>query len=200
MAPYLGQHINTDLFIMNSNVDYWHLQNIMQVGCVPSACNNTQMTLVNGYRDTFYAQLQPLLKRSNMKAYIDTCIVHEQNLRYCNQGNLHDWNCVGWTEHRVATRSPQQAFLHAYMQPEQAFNLLDTHEYPYNPSCVFSPNQPQPQHVNVIYPISRLPVANGRSKPATEVQVLISAICTLSFSSPIQPPGSPVQRCLCTTH
>eukprot|EP00045_Choanoeca_perplexa_P013725 m.156422 g.156422 ORF g.156422 m.156422 type:complete len:213 (+) comp16440_c0_seq10:779-1417(+) len=141
MAPYLSAYIVSDTFIMNSDVDHWQMNNILQIDCVPSACSPSSIIQVNTYRELFYTQLQTAKARANMHFYIDSCIVHEQNLRYCDGGNLHGWNCVGWTEHLVMSTTPQQAFSDYYFR-NASTAWIDTSAYPTNPSCVFSPNPP----------------------------------------------------------
>ena len=126
---------------------------------MPSACSPSSVVAINNYRALFYQQLQPAQARSNMHFYIDTCLVHAQNLRfvvtgtspmvslahpgyrYCDGGDLHGWNCVGWTEHAVMGTTPKQAFTDFYLRNVSTV-WIDTAAYPTNPSCVSSPNPP----------------------------------------------------------
>ena len=47
-------------------------------------------------------------------AFIDSCLVHEQNVDYCSGGNPHAYNCAGWLTTKVLGVSPQQAYSRWY--------------------------------------------------------------------------------------
>jgi hypothetical protein len=59
-------------------------------------------------------------------AFICSCLVHEQNLDYCNGGNPHAYNCAGWLTTTVGGVTAQQAYS-AWHRGDAAHNMsIDT--------------------------------------------------------------------------
>jgi hypothetical protein len=77
---------------MNAAFDVYQVQHILDVGCVPSMCTATQIAAMEKYRTDFLASsIAHLTARAHVGhgAFIDSCLVHEQNLDYCSGGNPH---------------------------------------------------------------------------------------------------------------
>eukprot|EP00041_Stephanoeca_diplocostata_P013253 m.232158 g.232158 ORF g.232158 m.232158 type:complete len:525 (-) comp19271_c0_seq1:222-1796(-) len=114
MAEYLTDHIATPLYVMNAAFDVYQVQHILDVGCVPSTCTAAQLSAIEGYRRSYLnSSLQHLIHRApavGHGAYIDSCLVHEQNLDYCSGGNAHAYNCAGWLTTQVLGLTPQAAY------------------------------------------------------------------------------------------
>ena len=116
MAEYLTDHIATPMFIMNAAFDVYQVQHILDVGCVPKNCTSTQRAQMEGYRKAFvgesFAHVVNRARAVGHGAYIDSCLVHEQNLDYC--GGPGTYNCAGWLTTQVAGMTPQQAYSRWY--------------------------------------------------------------------------------------
>ena len=113
MAEYLTDHIKTPMYVMNSAFDVYQVQHILNVGCVPGKCSSAQIAEMVGYRNEFISSsLAHLQARASVGhgAYIDSCLVHEQNVDYCSGGNPHAYNCAGWLNTKVAGLTPQAAY------------------------------------------------------------------------------------------
>ena len=157
LAPYLLEHIETSIYVMNSAYDAWQLGN-NKVGCFPvpntTCANDTSVML---YGAALKARVKNSLKNkanrfknvsSKSGAYIDSCYVHEQNVNYCSGQGMP--NCVGWTPsesgsvkwgYRTAIRNftPQQAFSEFYFSHGNSKNsvLIDENEVQENKNCVY---------------------------------------------------------------
>lgn len=130
MAEYLTDHIETPMYVMNSAFDVYQVQHILVVGCVPKPCTTTQISAMEGYRRDFLnSSLGHLVARApaiGHGAFVDSCLVHEQNVDYCSGGNPHAYNCAGWLTTKVAGLTPQQAYS-AWYRGDAARNLtVDT--------------------------------------------------------------------------
>ena len=95
--------------------DVYQVQHVLDVGCVPGACSSKQIAAIEAYRsDYLNSSLAHLLARARQGlghgAFVDSCLVHEQNLDYCSGGNPHAYNCAGWGSTRVRGLTPQQAY------------------------------------------------------------------------------------------
>jgi hypothetical protein len=79
MAQYLTDYIKTPMFVMNSAFDVYQVQNILDVGCVPSACNQTQIQAMERYRGEFVndsvSHLVARAKSIGHGAFICSCLV-----------------------------------------------------------------------------------------------------------------------------
>ena len=75
---------------MNAAFDVYQVQNILDVGCVPKTCSPAQITAIETYRVQYInSSISHLVARADKVghgAYIDSCLVHEQNLDYCSGG------------------------------------------------------------------------------------------------------------------
>ena len=114
MAQYLTDYIATPMYVMNAAFDVYQVQKILEVGCVPSNCTSVQIASIVQYRQEYInSSLMHLSARAakvGHGAYIDSCLVHEQNLDYCSGHNPHAYNCAGWTTTKITGVSPQQAY------------------------------------------------------------------------------------------
>ena len=84
------------------------------------------------------------LSRNGNGGFIDTCVVHEQNVDYCSSQKVA--NCVGWNIYKAAPSNltPQKAFERWYFEQggrhnsntTQSFVTLDQSKFPGgNPTC-----------------------------------------------------------------
>ena len=100
MAQYIAPHVETPMFVMNSNYDEWQMMNILQAQCIPTPghpCNAAQNQSLLAFRDHFVSTVASTVvagKPAN-GVFIDNCYVHEQNINQCSG----QWvpNCVGWS-------------------------------------------------------------------------------------------------------
>lgn len=96
LAPFILEHIQADIYVMNSAYDAWQIGN-NKPGCVSTASNPCDDSGVQAYGTALKARVRAALaaKKTAGGAFIDSCYVHEQNVNYCsNQGMP---NCVGWS-------------------------------------------------------------------------------------------------------
>jgi hypothetical protein len=117
MAQYVVPHLTTPLFVMNAAIDVYQVQNILEVGCVPGECTPAQFASMEGYRQAFVKALSPVLAKKGNGCWVDSCLMHEQNVYYCGGGKPGgtSLNCQGWLHEEVQGVTPQQAFF-AYYQ------------------------------------------------------------------------------------
>jgi len=148
MAPYVLPHIETPLYIINSQVDLWSTEFILGLHCAgwpspggggaawPPNCSSSETAAINLWRTGFQAAIAPLFEKARSGAYIDTCLVHSQNVDYCysQPGNVHG-NCVGWNSFLVLGRTPQQAFSEYYFNRSSTVFLVDNATCGNNPTC-----------------------------------------------------------------
>ena len=144
MAQYVAAETTTPLFVMNSAIDVYQVQNILEIGCVPGRCSAAQLARMDRYRSDFVqSALAPALENPANGAWVDSCIMHEQNVYYCGGGKPgppgHSaYNCQGWQEERVNGLTPQQAFSRWYLdtRPSAADHFtIDNASWPNNPTC-----------------------------------------------------------------
>ena len=114
MAEYLMDYIETPMYVMNAAFDVYQVQHILDVGCVPSKCSQAQISAMVGYRKDYLsssiAHLSARAREVGHGAFIDSCLVHEQNVDYCSGGNQHAYNCAGWLNTLVMGATPQQSY------------------------------------------------------------------------------------------
>ena len=101
-SQYALPYIRTPLFAMNSDIDMWYSQYVLGVRCVgwppapspPANCSTGEVARMAALRKAWRATFVPLLSsRPGRGAFVDTCIVHEQNVDYCSSQRVA--NCVG---------------------------------------------------------------------------------------------------------
>ena len=144
MAQYVVAKTATPLFVMNAAIDVYQVQNTLQVGCVPKTCSAEQLAQMETYRTDFVTSaLAPALANPANGAWVDSCIMHEQNVYYCSGGmpGRNVYNCQGWQEEQVNGVTPQQAFLRWYMGAGDHFTI-DSASWPSNPTCSWHPVPP----------------------------------------------------------
>jgi hypothetical protein len=94
--------------------DVYQVQHILDVGCVPSKCSAAQIGAIEGYRlDYLNQSVAHLVARAGSHGhgcFIDSCLVHEQNLDYCSGDNPHAYNCAGWLTTKIGGVTAQQAY------------------------------------------------------------------------------------------
>jgi hypothetical protein len=149
MAQYIAPHVETPIFVMNSDYDAWQMEHVLGAKCIPTptrTCTADQNTALRSFRDQFAAAITAGVTNGKPKngVFLDSCYVHEQNVNYCsNQGMP---NCVGWSPQSsgskkwgyktaVAGKTPQQAF-GAWWKGETVV-AIDDHKFFDNPTCVY---------------------------------------------------------------
>jgi len=126
LAPFLLEHIQADMYVMNSAYDAWQVGN-NNPGCVSTQSKPCNDTGVQAYGAALKARVRAglLAKKTAGGAYIDSCYVHEQNVNYCSGQGMP--NCVGWSPlesgskkwgYTTAVASPTGESL----TPQQAFS------------------------------------------------------------------------------
>ena len=138
MAQYVAAKTATPMFVMNAAIDVYQVQNVLQVGCVPAQCSAEQFAQMEKYRVDFVASaLAPALANPANGAWVDSCIMHEQNVYYCSGGKpgRNAYNCQGWQEEKVNGLTPQQAFLRWYTGGIGSHFTIDSASWPSNPTC-----------------------------------------------------------------
>ena len=162
LAPFLLEHIETPIFIMNSAYDAWQIVN-NNVGCVSlpkKPCNDTS---VQQYGEKLKERVKQGLRNKTKRfhphvvnangAYIDSCYVHEQNVNYCSDQN---WgpNCVGWSplesgslkwgySTAIQHLPPQEAFSMYYFSKgsiedeDEKYLFIDDEMLQKNPTCIY---------------------------------------------------------------
>merc|ERR1711957_415690 len=162
MAPYIAEHIETPLFVMNSGYDAWQMEHILQTQCIPAPnrgpCSADQNATMQSFHDKFVKDIASVTDgKPKNGVYVDSCYVHEQNVNYCsNQGMP---NCVGWSPLETGSKkwgynttvkvgdgrslTPQQAFGAYYRGDRVAAVAVDEHSFFDNPGCFYL-GQPVP--------------------------------------------------------
>jgi hypothetical protein len=112
-APY----IKTPFHAMMSSYDLASLSLILGLPCLPPKCDTAQLTSLLAWRDTFLAYLVPAIQSyPGNGCYIDSCLVHEQNVDYCSGQSVP--NCRGWNIYNVTAPSLPPA-----LTPQAGFTL-----------------------------------------------------------------------------
>ena len=156
LAPFILEHIETPIYIMNSAYDAWQLGN-NKVGCFNvenTTCKNDSAVLM--YGQALKNRVKNGLRNKTIRfptatksgAYIDSCYVHEQNVNYCSAQSMP--NCVGWSplesgsikwDYTTAIESltPQEAFSKYYFSQGLSSQsvLIDSEEVQKNPTCIY---------------------------------------------------------------
>lgn len=158
MAQYIAPHLETPIFVMNSDYDAWQMEHVLGAQCIPtptSACTGDQNASLRSFRDQFAAAITAGITDGKPKngVFLDSCYVHEQNVDYCSGQGMP--NCVGWSPKSpgsekwgyttaVGGRTPQQAF-GAWWKGETVV-AIDDHKFFDNPTCVYlgHPKPPTP--------------------------------------------------------
>jgi hypothetical protein len=190
MAQYIAPHVETPIFVMNSDYDAWQMEHVLGAQCIPtptSACTGDQNASLRSFRDQFAAAITAGVTDGKPKngVFLDSCYVHEQNVDYCSGQGMP--NCVGWSplSHgskkwgyttAVGGRTPQQAF-GAWWKGE-AVVAIDDHNFFDNPTCVYL-GHPKP-----IKP----PTPGGACKPTA------AGCCDFSGTWYNHPTPGPVQQ------
>lgn len=123
MAQYTYPHIMTPMFVLNSEYDTWQLANILQLGCLPPKCNETQMTAFTNWRATFLAALQPAVQSTTNGLFTDACLYHCQSL-----------SDTLWSKIKVGGQNAHDTFSDWYFKESGKGKEIDG-AYPNNPTC-----------------------------------------------------------------
>jgi hypothetical protein len=89
MAQYIAPHVETPMFVMNSDYDAWQMEHVLGAKCIPtptSACTTTQNASLRSFHDQFAATITTGVTEGKPKngVFLDSCYVHEQNVDYCS--------------------------------------------------------------------------------------------------------------------
>ena len=88
MAQYIAPHVETPIFVLNSDYDAWQMKHVLGAQCIPtptSACTADQNASLRSFRDQFAAAIKAGVTAGKPKngVFLDSCYVHEQNVDYC---------------------------------------------------------------------------------------------------------------------
>ena len=107
-------HVATPLFVLNSDIDMWSVQFILGVKCggwppapwPPTNCSASDVQAVTKWRDEFRQAFVSAVQQANQwnGAFVDSCIVHEQNVDYCSSQGV--GNCAGPFARTLNWRTP----------------------------------------------------------------------------------------------
>ena len=110
-----GPYIQTPWHSMMAAYDLASLSMIINLGCLPPKCNATELEALHLWRYQFLGALGPAVTSFPFNgAYVDSCLVHEQNVDYCSGQSVP--NCRGWNLYNVtasgyaAALTPQEGF------------------------------------------------------------------------------------------
>jgi hypothetical protein len=96
-APY----VHTPWHAMMAAYDLASLSMILGVPCLPPACGPAELAAILNWRPTFLAALRPAVASyPHNGAFIDSCLVHEENVDYCSGQSVP--NCRGWNLYEVS--------------------------------------------------------------------------------------------------
>jgi hypothetical protein len=100
---------------MMSAYDLATLSMILQLGCIGVTCTPDKLSAMLAWRGTFLDTLRPAVFSAPYNgAFITSCLVHEQNVDYCNTQSVP--NCRGWNKYNITAPgyapqlSPQRGF------------------------------------------------------------------------------------------
>ena len=112
-APY----IRTPWHSMMAAYDLASLSMIYDLPCLPPKCNATQLLALLAWRAPYIAALKPAVASyPGNGAFVDSCLVHEQNVAYCSGQSVP--NCRGWNLYNVSAPGYPPA-----LTPQQGFSL-----------------------------------------------------------------------------
>eukprot|EP00118_Oscarella_pearsei_P024870 m.306977 g.306977 ORF g.306977 m.306977 type:complete len:383 (+) comp41795_c0_seq1:77-1225(+) len=124
MAQYTYPHIETPIFVLNSEYDTWQLGNILQLGCVPPHCDTQQMQYFTAWRGIFLKALAPAIASPTNGLFTDACLVHCQSM-----------SGTSWMKFMVDGQSAHDTFADWYFGSGGKPKVVDG-PYPENESCV----------------------------------------------------------------
>lgn len=88
---------------MMSAYDLATLSMILQLGCIGVTCTADKLSAMLEWRSTFLDTLRPAIYSAPYNgAFITSCLVHEQNVDYCNTQSVP--NCRGWNKYITSPR------------------------------------------------------------------------------------------------
>jgi len=95
---YIAPHLETPIFVMNSNYDAWQMSGVLAAECIPTpakTCTGAQNSSLRAFREEFIAAIAGITNKKQNGCFLDSCYVHEQNVNYCSGQGMP--NCVGWS-------------------------------------------------------------------------------------------------------
>ena len=125
MAQYTYPYIKTPIFVLNSEYDTWQLESILQIGCRPPNCSESQMQLIAHWRTTFLQALQPAIQSTTNGLFTDACLHHCQSM-----------SDQSWSKIMVKNQTAHDTFV-AWLDMKGTRNVrvVDDHTNPDNPTC-----------------------------------------------------------------
>lgn len=110
-----ARYIATPFHSMMSAYDLASLSMILGLPCLPPKCSPDELSALLAWRAPYLAALEPAIASyPGNGAFIDSCLVHEQNVAYCSGQSVP--NCRGWNNYTVsapgfaASLTPQAGF------------------------------------------------------------------------------------------
>ena len=114
---YSVLYTSTPVHAMMAAYDLYSFPNIYGLPCIPPACSPAQLTLLQEWRFQQAGAIAATLNGfPGAGCYVDSCLVHEQNVDYCSGQSLP--NCRGWNLYNITVPGfPPQ------LTPQQGFSL-----------------------------------------------------------------------------
>ena len=162
MSQYIAPLLRTPIFVMNSLHDLYQLtggEGVLRFPCklppTPEDCPPEALQAFYDYREDFIRAVnETVLSKPQNGAFLDSCLVHEQNIDACcaqpQPSHLNAsrsgccTNCAGWSlfslpDGSQVRRTAQQAFGDWFFKrPSRSnYRLIDPVAWPANPSCPY---------------------------------------------------------------
>ncbi|CAL4960046.1 unnamed protein product [Urochloa decumbens] len=134
----LIKSICTPTFIVNSEYDYWQIQNVVApVGSYPGdtwlhcrdnirSCSSQQIDLLHGFRQKLIHELKAAKDKEDWGMFIDSCFTH------CQTQSSGTWHSP--TSPRLGYKTVAEAVGDWYFGRRREVKQIDC-EYPCNPTC-----------------------------------------------------------------
>jgi len=99
-ADHAAPYVRTPWHSMMAAFDLASIDMILFLGCKPPACGAPQLEALRAWRVRFVGALVAAVDSyPGNGGYVDSCLVHEQNVDYCSGQSVP--NCRGWQEYAV---------------------------------------------------------------------------------------------------
>ncbi len=114
---YYAPYVETPWHAMMAAYDLASLSMIYNLPCLPPKCAAAELQALRQWRGIYLRALAPAVASFPFNgAYADSCLVHEQNVMYCQNQPVP--NCRGWNTYNVSA-----AGFPAQLTPQAGFSL-----------------------------------------------------------------------------
>lgn len=114
---YYAPYVETPWHAMMAAYDLASLSMIYNLPCLPPKCAAAELQALRQWRGIYLRALAPAVASFPFNgAYADSCLVHEQNVMYCQNQPVP--NCRGWNTYNVTA-----AGFPAQLTPQAGFSL-----------------------------------------------------------------------------